>query len=516
MKRYLLYRSGMKNWFLEGVKILWFKDRNQLNKLIFRSLRFLNWEDFCIVLKTNFSIAIGILFLLLSGCMVGPNYKKKEPPMPSKYTEEKIDDLSISSLKDWWKTFDDPVLDELIKEAIINNYSLKIAIEKIEETRAYYRLSKANLFPEINLTASAYREKFSQNNIINSFIPVEAYNEFKIGFDALWEIDIFGKLRREKEAAFYQLQSSQESMRGVYITLISDVARFYVDICSTKNIIDLTKRKIALEKEIYRLTANLKSTGIDSQINEEAEKAILSQEEENLIFYNTFLSETSYQLAILLGKQPEGINKQVERFTTIPSAENKIKIGMPSTLLRRRPDIRMAERNLAAATAQTGAAIAEYFPSFSLSGATKLDASKLSKLFYQNSFQGFVNAMFDWPILNFGRVRANVDVKKSEQKQALLYYEDSVLNALKDVEWALVAYYNEGESLKKIVEEVAAYSRISTLEKNKYLNGLDNLSEYYEAEKTSIDSRIKEIESKRALVQNLIALYKALGGGEWE
>lgn len=456
-----------------------------------------------------------IFLILLSSCAVGPNYKKPQTSMPLKYAEQDLSTNEIESLKNWWETLEDPILNEMIQTAITNNYSLKIALEKIEETRAQYRIKRADLFPEIDLNAQACRTKISRNLILSSFYPVTIYNYFQVGFDAIWEVDIFGRLRREKEAAYAQFEQSIENMRDVYITLISDVARYYVDICTVQNIIDLTNKKIDLQKEIYRLTSNLNSNGLESKILEEDRLANLKEEEEALKFYTTYLKDSAYNLAVLLGQEPETILKRLDQYTNVPIAIDKIKVGVPSTLLRRRPDIRAAERALAASTAKVGAAIARYFPTFSITGDSFLAADQLNNLFKNNSFAWNIGSFLNWPIITFGRLRANVDMMKSNEKQSLYNYENTVLNALKDVESALAAYYNEEKKLIEIQDEVTAYSKMSILEQNKYQNGLNNLSSYYEIEKIYIASSIKELESKRALCHDLIALYKALGGSDW-
>lgn len=457
-----------------------------------------------------------ILFLLFScSCAVGPNYKRPQTAMPIQYSENLANTAEIDSLKNWWETFDDPTLNELVCCAITNNYSLKIALEKIEETRAYYGIKRADLFPEIDLSAQALRTGISKNLILSQFYPAPIFNFFQAGFDALWEIDLFGKLRRNKEAAYYMLQASQESMRDVYITLISDVARYYIDICILQNIIELTEKKIELQKEIYRLTSNLNSTGLESKISEEDQLATLQQDEEALTFYNTFLKDSTYKLGALLGEVPENMLEKIAQFKKIPEAMDKIKAGLPSTLLRRRPDIRMTERELAAATAKVGAAIAEYFPTFSLTGNSYLESDKLNNFFRGNSLQWSIGSLLNWPIITFGRIGYHVDMMKAKEKQALYNYENTVLNALRDVESALAAYYNENQKLIEIKKETEAYSKMSDLEKNKFESGLTNLSSYYEFAKVSIASSIKELESKRALAHDLIGLYKALGGGDW-
>lgn len=458
---------------------------------------------------------LSFLLLFLSGCMLGPNYHEPKLSMPKQFSEKKETHSSIASLKNWWKTFNDKNLDEIVQKAISNNYDLKLAIEKIEQTRAQYRLKKADLFPEINMNAQAVRMRVSQTNAETFFLPFPTFNLFQAGFDAIWEVDLFGRKRREKEAAFYEYQSYVENMRDVYVTIISDAARYYVDICALQNIISLTSKKIECQKNILNLIDNKKTNGLNSKIIVNDEIANLKQDEENLIYYTTILKQTAYKLSVLIGQQPEN-NINFSKYRSIPVALEKIKVCLPSKLLRNRPDIRSAERQLAMATAKIGSAMADYFPSFSLVGDIALQTSKMKYFFNSKSSIWEVGSLMNWPIINFGRVKAVVDERKSEQRQARIIYENTVLKALEDVESSLVAYFNEQENLKDIQREVLVISENTSLSKDKYSKGITNYIDFLMQEKFLIDKKIKEKESQRALCHDLIALYKALGGGEWE
>ncbi|KPK33355.1 MAG: hypothetical protein AMS24_01475 [Chlamydiae bacterium SM23_39] len=455
-----------------------------------------------------------ISILLISGCMVGPDYKKPDISLPKNFIEDRSK-LEITSIKEWWKNFNNQTLNDIIEIAISNNYDLKIALEKIEETRAYYRIKKADLLPEIDGTASAIRYHLSKNAIESSAFPSSSYNSFQIGFDALWEIDIFGKLRREKESAFYEIQAMQENMRNIYIIMISDIARYHIDICAINNFIDLTKEKIYIQKTILDLIKDRNIKGIDNKIKVEETIAKLQEEEENLLFYITLLKQTIYRLSVLLGKQPEDVVNIFTNIKNIPEYKNEISAGLPSTLIRRRPDIKKAERELAAATAQIGAAIAEYFPLFSLTNNTSLKSNKISKLLKNKSLNWSLGSLMNWPIITFGRIRANVDIKKSKQKQALLFYENTILQALKEVESALVAYFNEKTKLIYVQKELFSIKIKTDLEKDKLINGISDLPYFLENKLIYIEKKIKEIESKRNLNINLISLFKTLGGEDW-
>ncbi len=455
-----------------------------------------------------------ILFcLFLTGCMVGPNYKKPDFQTPEKFTESRPS--ANVSLAEWWKRFNDPCLNELIQKAIANNYDLKISLEKLTESRDFYKIEKAKLFPEIDASAEALRANISKNLFTNPIFK-KLINFFHVGFDAIWEIDIFGKQRRLKESAFYETSVKEEEVHDVYISVLSEVARYYIDIRSFNELCNLTREKIALEKKYFSLVQSRETTGLDSAIPVESEIATLQSLENDLLSLETSLKNRIYQLAILLGKEPESFAKDFSLQSPMPVFDETIPTILPSTLLRTRPDIRRAERSLAAATAQVGAAIADFFPSFTLNSTrAALDSSIWHKLFEADSTTWILGSLMKWPIITFGRVRAQVDAKKSEQKQALLYYEKTVLAALGDVEGAFVSYYNQESILMKTKAALSAIDRKTALYKKQYDSGLIGEMTYITEEKNLIDFKIREMSERRLFYSDAIALYKALGGNEW-
>lgn len=451
--------------------------------------------------------------LFLTGCMVGPNYQKPVSHAPEKFIESQTS--STATLASWWKRFNDPYLNELIQKAISNNYDLKIAVEKVTESRDFYKIEKAKLFPEIDATAQALRADISKNLFANPLLTT-IFNFFRVGFDAIWEIDIFGKQRRMKEAASYDIGEKEEEVHDAYISVLSDVTRYYIDIRAFKELCDLTEKKIKLEKKYLLLIQNREGSGIESNIPVEQEIASLQNMENELLSLQTSLKQRIYQLAILLAAEPEEFVKTFPLENPLPSFDGTIPEILPSTLLRTRPDIRGAERKLATATALVGSAIADYFPSFSLNyTSVGLDSSILHKLFEKSSTTWVLGSLMNWPLLTFGRISAQVDAKKSQQKQALLYYEKTVLNAFQDVEGAFVAYYNQENNLSNTKMALSSIERKTGLYKGQYDSGLINELSYIKEEENLIDSKKNEISSRRLLYNDAIALYKALGGSDW-
>lgn len=456
------------------------------------------------------------LLFLLSACKVGPKYKKPQPELPKKYLKHGQTE-AVAQLKEWWTFFNDPVLNDLIAKALEQNYDLRIAKEKIEETRALYRIEEAKLFPEIDAIGQVNSIRLSKNLKQSSFVSKNEFAYFQLGFDVLWQLDVWGKQQRIEAAAIDLFQAQIEMMRDVYLTLLSDVARAYIDYCTLQKKINLLKQQIRVDTSLLSLTTDRFTSGLASKIPDLDQHAVLEESKNQLLLLQTALEQTLYRLSLLLGQNPEsfifsGYQKSV------PLSSKILAVGMPSDLLRRRPDIRMAERQLAAATENVGAAIADYFPSFSLlaeqGNTLTFQSNSLSKLFDGNSFSWTIGPSFTWPLITFGRISYNIKAKKSVQKQALLAYGKSIVNALSEVESWMVAYFNQKKQVAVIQEKLDAIIQEQRLIQSLFDSGLANKTEALLAEKNRITIESELTDNQQAASSSLISLYKALGG-EW-
>lgn len=466
------------------------------------------------------------------GCMVGPKYHKPEMCLPSEFEEDQNEPVQDEDLCQWWKQFNDPVLDSLIAEALEGNYDLRIAVEKIEQARAQFRIEKSYLWPEIDLNAGATRTRISQNLFPTppktgplsgtSFFPV-FLNIFQVGFDAIWELDFFGKFRRSKRAAFYTWESTKEDAENVMISMLSEVAVTYVNIRALQKKIDLIKQKIEADEEELVITKDLFQIGLDNEMQVTTLISSIETDRASLPTLETSFKQSVYALAYLLGRQPENLMEVFQETRPIPSGINRVPVGLPSDLLRRRPDIRSAERQLAAAYEQIGVAMADLFPHISLTGisfgagnragsSAGFESDKINKLFKSPSRMFSVGAGMYWDILDFGRVRGQIAVKTSLQKQALLTYEQTVIGSLQDVEGALVAYFEEQKRIKSFQEKVAADRRTWEITQGLFNVGLANELQVLEARKTLLASESSLVDSEQSLTGDLIAVYKAIGG----
>ncbi|CCB88540.1 efflux transporter outer membrane subunit [Simkania negevensis] len=459
---------------------------------------------------------IWIPFLvLLTGCAVGPNYHTPEIAMPMSYeTHLSLSEEEEVQLRSWWTQFEDPMLNVLIHEAISQNLDLKIALEKINQVRAQYQIKAAELAPKLDMTVEERRSRISQNLFDSTFLGPPMQNFYKIGFDASWEIDIFGKRRREKESAFYEYEAERENARDIYITLLGDVAQSYIEIRSLQHQIQITKKQIFIQRELLDLTSNLFEAGLASEIDQKEVQALLESIRASLPPLEIALKQTIHGLATLLGKAPENFENEFVDETPIPLSSQEIPLGLPSDLLRRRPDIRKAERLLAAATANIGAAIADLFPRFSLIGDYGFQSNNSSNWLKAQSRTWSIGPSMNWPILYFGRIRENIRAQNSLQEQALLSYEQTILTALEDVENSLVAYYKEETRRSRLEKEVEAKHRAYELKRDLYLSGLADFQTFLQADQDLLNSENDLISSTQQLSTYLVSLYKALGG-EW-
>lgn len=466
------------------------------------------------------------LLILLAGCAVGPKYKQPETALPQTFEQQKqtFEEVNISS---WWKQFDDVYLELLIEEAIRDNYDMKLAAEKIRELRAFYRAESSSLYPSLQMNASANRSRRSPNvseapvdstgtsvdTFENFFSGPLFQNFFQVGLDASWELDLFGKNRRRSQAARQDMEAGIEQMHAVQVVLAADVAFSYLEIRTLQERIHLQKRRIERQQELLKLSEALLDAGLSSDIDVEIQRAQLETLIQDVHTLEIAFKQRIFFLATLLGKQPEGFARRFETITPIPYAEDRLPASMPSEMVRRRPDLRRAERELAAATSRIGVAVADLFPSFSLLGSFGFQSNKPNNLFDWASRFWQVGPSMLWSLFEGGRLRAQVKIQTSLQKQALLRYEQTVISSLEEVESSLAAYFEEQNRLKSIEQKQIAEELLVKYATDRFTSGLTGAQEVLEAENVLTQTQQILIDSRQRLMMDLVALYKALGGG---
>lgn len=450
-------------------------------------------------------ILVAIIFT--AGCTVGPNYNQPDPPVDMaqwQQTQEYGMVVSEADISQWWRVFSDPLLNELINRGLSESMDLDLARSKLREARARRGIETASRFPVLTGSGSGLKTKEGDTS------SSELYSA---GFDAAWEMNIFGRISRRIQAATADLQASTEAMRNVQVSLVAEIALNYLEVRSFQNRIQLAKANVKTQQKTLDLVKKRFDMGLTDTLAVEQAKSNLADTKAQIPSMETGLKRAMNRLAVLLGEKPGALNESLQPPLPIPTVPSEIAVGIPADLLRRRPDIRQAERELAAQTAQVGVAEAELYPHFTFSGTLEFSAASTGDLFDSTSRLGSLGPGFKWNIFNAGSVRNNIKVQSEKQEQALIKYEQKVFNALEEVENAMTAYAREIDRMNRLKEAVAAQRQSADTAESLYKDGLKDFLYVLDAQRTLFSAEDRLAESRAEVTANLIRLYKALGGG---
>ena len=464
--------------------------------------------------------------LLTAGCSVGPDYQPPASMAPPRWLEAWNFgiDSQTAELARWWTEFNDPVLNSLAARAAESNLDIFVAEARIREARASQAVVEAGAWPRVDVSGSYSRNHASENAVgLRAQGAVASprsganldQNLYRSGFDAGWEIDIFGGTRRRVEAAAAAVDAVVEERRGVLVTLLGDVAKNYIDLRGLQRRLTVAQANLRAQQETTRLTKIRFDAGLAGDLEVAQAEGQASLTAAQIPTLESALKQTAYRLDVLLGGQPGMLWDELAPQAPIPALPPVAHVGLPAELLRRRPDIRQAERQLAAATAQIGAATADLYPKFFLTGVFGLQSVSAGDWFSGSSRFWSVGPTMTWPVFDAGKISANIEVRNAQQQQALRLYEKSVLTAFEDVENALVNYSNEQTRYRSLLEAVTANRRAVQMANDLYTQGLVSFLNVLDAERTLYSSEDDFTQSEAKMASNLVALYKALGGG-WD
>ena len=460
--------------------------------------------------------AVAVAGFMLAGCAtVGPDYVKPDIKAPqtwntgiSKGTGGAT--ASQDNLASWWKNLNDPVLVNLIDIAIQNNKDLKKARSRIREARAERGVVEARLYPSASGSGSytlSRTEKNSETGVTKDL--------FATGLDAGWEIDLFGGVRRANEAAQASYEASQEDYRMVYVSLAAEVALNYIDVRTLQDRLAITEENLKLQSETYDLTVYRLKAGLVTQLDVDRAKTNLEDTRSSIPTLKTRLAAAKNRLSALMGEYPGFADSKVASQAGLPAAPVEIALGVPAETLRRRPDVRNAERQLAAQTAKIGVATADLYPKLTLNGSIGIDASSFAGLFTGNNRVFNIGPRFTWNIFNAGAVRSNIEIQNARQEQAYLQYENTIILALEEAENAITAYVNEQKRMRSLNDALASATDSTNLALAQYKSGLIDFQAVLDAQRTYLSVKDNLSVSRGTVIADLVRLYKALGGG-WE
>ncbi|MHB8809701.1 MAG: efflux transporter outer membrane subunit [Desulfobulbaceae bacterium] len=449
--------------------------------------------------------------LCLSGCApVGPDYVPPGDNAPAVWHTELREGLATASLDPlvlarWWATLDDPILTGLIEKAVMGNLDLRQAEARVREARARRGISQAGLFPAVDASGTAGRSKSS--NTTRDF--------YSLGLDAGWELDIFGGTRRAVEAADATLAASQEELRDVLVSLTAEVALNYLEARTLQARLTVAQGNLDIQQQTLELTQSRYQAGLSDELAVQEARASMESTRAQLPTLRTGLEEAKNRLALLSGMIPGGVHEILATARPLPVIPPTVAVGVPAETLRQRPDIRRAERNLAAQTAHVGVATAELYPKLRLTGSIGLESIDAGDLFDSASQLWRIGPGVSWNIFEAGAIRQNIEVQSALQEQSLLAYEAAILAALAEVENALTAYAEEQLRRQGLQEAVEATRQAEFLAQNQYQAGLVDFTTVLIAQRAMLNLEDQLAQSNGTVTANLIRLYKALGGG-WQ
>lgn len=458
-------------------------------------------------------IAAVLVAVGLAGCAsVGPDYAPPTPDAPAAWSGLEhggpAQGGQTGDISRWWRTLNDPLLTSLVAEALRTNHDLRDAQARLRAARARRAVALAGFFPGLNASGSGSRAMSSRE--AGTGLTRENYD---VGLDASWELDVFGGVRRDFEAAGADLEASEASLNAAQVSLAAEVALSYVEMRSLQQRLGIARTNLASQSETLQLTQWRAQAGLaDSQ---DVAQALSSREQTRaqIPALETSLTETQHSLDILLGMTPGSLRERLDAGSELPQPSEKIAVGIPADVLRQRPDVRAAERLLAAETARVGVAEAARYPSFTLSGSLGLEALTLGALGNSGAETWNLVEGITAPIFQAGRLRAQVEVQDAAREQALVAYEQTVLEALRDVENALVALARSRQRAEALGIAAEAARNAADMARQRYSSGLIDFQPVLDAERSALSTEDSLASARADGVLALIRLYKALGGG---
>ena len=481
---------------------------------------------------------------LLGGCMVGPDFERpvveapavfKQKPLPETASITTADDID----PEWWKLLGDPVLDELVEKLEEQNFDVQIASARMQQSRAIRRVAGAAQNPSIGAAGSFYEERASPNGILSllgtepaSAPPPSAggdsglgvvgmpgekgsppFGLWQFGFDALWELDIWGKARRAAEAADAGMEAAAEERRGILLSVEAELARNYVELRATQKLLHIVENNLDIAKDSLKLTEVRYSEGVITQLDVADAAAQVAGIEARVPKLEAREEALMNAISLLLGQMPGALEEELEDAVAIPGVPAKVPVGLPSDLARRRPDIRAAEARLHQATAAIGVAKADFYPSISLTGSLGAQALQLSGLGNWNSHQFVIGPSISLPFFQGGKLKGQLDLRKAEQKEAAIVFRQTVMRAWHEVDDALTEYNAEQRRQARLAEAVRHHKKALEVAQLRYREGAIDFLNVLTVQAALLDAESALAESDAGVSLHLVALCKALGGG---
>lgn len=467
---------------------------------------------------------------LLVGCMVGPDFVPPDPQLPeTSFLGDNgfaVADRNLPPPTDptWWAVFRDPILTRLASRVADANLDVQTATVRLAQSRFQRGVAAATQFPSLNGDAKYQRELYSQNGIVSLLggllapgqtVAISPINDYNVGFDASWELDLWGRVRRQVEAADAQVDQAADQRRDALVSSLAELARDYIQLRGVQTQIKIATDNLKIARDILQLTQERQQRGFQNGLDVENAAAQVESIRAQIPALEQQESQAINALGFLLDQPPGALKTELGRPRSVPPAPPHIPLGIPSELARRRPDIRMAEAQLHAATANIGVAIGSFYPTVQLNGTVGFDALDIKNLWKGSSLQYMVGPSVTLPIFAGGRLKSTLELRGAQQQEAAIFYHKTVLQAWHDVVNSLVAHRLEQQRRARLKSQTDHSRQALTLARDRYSNGVADFLTVLDTQRSLLQAEQQYATSTTNVSMNLVQLFKALGGG-WE
>ena len=450
---------------------------------------------------------------ILAACAVGPNYRRPETQVADKFTAAEPIYSTDAAVADFWQNFHDATLDKLVDEALAANHDLRIALTRVREARALRRNAAFDLAPSINADGGYTKTRTANANTLPG-APRES-ELYDAGFDAFWELDFFGRVRRGLEASNAELGAVEAERRDAQVIVTAEVTRTYFELRGQQQQLDVAQRNVTNQQSTLDVAQARLDAGSGTELDTARAQAQLSATRGTIAPLEAAVSRSIHRLSVLVGREPNALTPELAPPQNLPALPGVVPVGDPAGLLRRRPDIRIAERQLAADTARVGIAVADLFPRVTFTGNAGYVAPRSGDLGDRGTDGYTLAPGISWAIFDLGHVQARIGAAKWHKEGTLLKYEQTVLQALEETEDSLVTHARARDRLVHDEEALKASTTAADLARVRYENGASDFLQVLDAERTLLESEDRLARSRTEAATSLIAVYKSLGGG-WD
>jgi len=453
--------------------------------------------------------------VLWNGCQVGPKYQAPKAAAPGAFGNATSNVSTNAIEQEWWQSLGDPKLTQLIQQVSTNNHDLRIATARLREARALWREARFDYYPTVTTDASARNYQYSKATNPNDSRNTRHQQMFQGGLDASWELDLFGSVRSSVNATKATVEAVEANRDDVLVSVRGEAGISYVQLRGAQAQLEVAQRNATNQMETVRVAEALLNGGRGTQLDVARAKSLLSSTLGSIPPLEASIDRTIHRLSVLTGQVPNALREELLSSAPLPTIPAQLALGDPAALLRRRPDIRAAERSLAAATARIGVATADLFPHVTFNGHLALEATRLSGLVNPGSDAWSFGPRITWAAFDLGRVRQQVKAADARAEASLSVYEQTVLLALEETENALTTFGREQVRLGHLSDAEASAKEAADLARQRYHDGVSDFLTVLDAERTLLNTQEQQVLSRVSAVTALVGVYKSLGGG-WE